>query len=151
MVSAAAECFVCDKHRLGARAEGGVLYEDRLVYVGHVHTISGPTAYRGQLVVEPKRHVPGLGDLNDAEAEAVGRTCSRIARLLQDVEGAEHVYMWVLGDDVPHLHVHLVPRFPNTPPEYWGPRLLRWPEGPRVDPEAMGTLISNLRDHLSPE
>ena len=142
-------CFVCEKHRLGDRAQGGVLYEDDLVYVGHVHAIAGPTAYRGQLVVEPKRHVPGLGGLDETEAAAVGRACSRMARLLQDAAGAEHVYAWIIGDEVSHLHVQLVPRYPGTPREFWGPGVTRWPEGPRVDPEAMRTTIADLRSHLA--
>lgn len=144
-------CFVCDKHRLGDEAEGGVLFEDDLIYVGHVHTLAGPTAYRGQLVVEPKRHVRGLGDLNDDEASALGRTCSRIARLLQIVEGAEHVYLYVIGEEVPHLHVHLVPRYPNTPREYWGPAVTRWPEAERVGRDAMRQLIAGLRGQLATE
>lgn len=140
---------MCEKHRLGDRAQGGVFYEDGLVYVGHVHTMAGPTAHRGQLVVEPKRHVPGIADLDESEAAAVGRACSRMARLLQDVEGAEHVYLWVVGDEVPHLHVHLVPRYPGTPCEYCGPGVTRWPEGPRVDSEAMRTMIASLRSHVA--
>jgi len=148
-MASATQCFVCEKHGLGDRAEGGVLFEDDLIYVGHVHAIAGPTAYRGQLVVEPKRHIPGIGELNDSEATAVGLACSRMARLLQDAEGAEHVYLWVVGDEVPHLHLQLVPRYPATPREYWGPRLVRWPDRPRVDPEAMRTFVSSLRDRLA--
>jgi diadenosine tetraphosphate (Ap4A) HIT family hydrolase len=72
-----------------------------------------------------------------------------MARLLQDVEGAEHVYLWVIGDEVPHLHVHLVPRYPGTPREYWGPGVTRWPEGPRVDSEAMRTMIASLQSHVA--
>lgn len=141
-------CFVCEKHRRGDAAEGGVLLEDDLIYVGHVHTLAGPTAYRGHLVVEPKRHVSGIGDLNDSEAAALGRASSRVARLLQEVGGAEHVYMYVLGDEVPHLHLHLVPRYPGTPREHWGPGVTRWSQAPRVDPEAMRALVSALRSHL---
>jgi len=142
-------CFVCDKHRLGDRAQGGVLFEDDLVYVGHVHAKAGSTAYRGHLVVEPKRHVPGLGDLRDPEAAAVGRTCSRMARVLEAAAEAEHVYSWVIGDEVAHLHLQLVPRYPGTPREFWGPGLLRWPEGPRVDPDAMRAFISDLRERVN--
>jgi histidine triad (HIT) family protein len=144
------ECFVCAKHRLGDGAEGGVLFEDDLVYVGHVHTLAGPTAYRGHLVVEPRRHVPEIGDLQDPEAAALGLTCSRMARLLREGAGAEHVYLYVAGDEVPHLHVHLVPRYPGTPREYWGPGVARWPDAPRVDPDTMRVLLSDLRRHLGP-
>ncbi len=143
-----AECFICQKHQLGDRAEGGVLFEDDLVYVGHVHTLRGPTAYRGHLVVEPIRHVSGIGDLDMPEASALGRACSLVARLLQDVGAAEHVYLYATGDEVPHLHVHLVPRYPNTPREHWGPAVTRWTQAPRVDPGAMRALVSDFRSHL---
>jgi histidine triad (HIT) family protein len=141
-------CFICEKHRMGDRAEGGVLLEEDLIYVGHVHTLASQTAYRGHLVVEPRRHVSGIGDLDDAEASALGRTCSRVARLLEEIAGAEHVYLYAVGHEVPHLHVHLVPRYHGTPREHWGLGVTRWPQAPRVDPEAMRTLVSDLRSHL---
>jgi hypothetical protein len=54
----------------------------------------------------------------------------------------------VLGDGVPHLHVHLLPRFPGTPREYWGTHVNQWPQarrGPAADIEA---LVAQLRRHL---
>jgi histidine triad (HIT) family protein len=111
--------FVCDKHRLGDAAAGGVLYEDQLVYAGHLHALTGPTAYRGYLVAEPKRHARDLGDLTDEEAAALGRLINRLARALKEVAGAEHVYSFVLGHGVPHLHVLVASRYPGTPREYW--------------------------------
>jgi diadenosine tetraphosphate (Ap4A) HIT family hydrolase len=145
---ATAECFVCAKHRQGDAAEGGVIYEDDLLYAGHVHTRGRGSAYRGWLVVEPKRHVGGLGDLTDEEAAALGRLLNRLARVQKVATGADHVYAFVYGDAVAHLHVHLAPRYPQTPSEYWGPRLNQWPDAPRVDPRAMGVLVGQLRQHL---
>ena len=81
-------CFICDKHRLGDRAEGGVLVDNELLYAGHVHTIGRGVAYRGWLVVEPKRHVAGLGQLTDDEASALGLLVNRMARILRDEVGA---------------------------------------------------------------
>jgi diadenosine tetraphosphate (Ap4A) HIT family hydrolase len=143
------ECFICQKHRQGTNAEGGVLYEDDLVYVGHMHTMGRPTVYRGYLMVETKRHVPGFGDLTDDEAAAVGRLMNRVARVQKEIVGGEHVYAFVLGGGVPHLHVHLAPRYPGTPREYWGTRLTRWPDAPRVDEPEMRALVARLRGHLS--
>jgi histidine triad (HIT) family protein len=142
----ATKCFVCDKHRMGDAAEGGVLYQDDLVYAGHVH--GAPAAYRGWLVVEPKRHATGLGDLTDSEASAIGVLVSRLARVLMEATGAEHVYAFVYGDAVPHLHIHLAPRYPETPREYWGPRLNEWPDAPRVNARQMSDLIASLRVRL---
>jgi diadenosine tetraphosphate (Ap4A) HIT family hydrolase len=70
-------------------------------------------------MVEPKRHARGLGDLSDDEAAAIGRLANRLARVLKEAEGAEHVYAFVFGAAIPHLHVHLAPRYPNTPREFW--------------------------------
>ena len=138
-------CFICVKQSQGDAAEGGVLYEDDLVYVGHLHTMGAPEVYRGYLMVETKRHVPGLGDLSDEEAAAVGRMMNRAAGALKTCAGAEHVYAFVFGGGVPHLHVHLAPRYPDTPSEYWGTRLKQWPDAPKVDVGAMRDLVESLR------
>ena len=138
-------CFICEKQAQGDAAEGGVLYEDDLVYVGHLHTMGKPGAYRGYLMVETKRHAPGLGDLTDHEAAAVGRMMNRASRALRECAGAEHVYAFVYGGGVPHLHVHLAPRYPDTPREYWGPKLREWPNAPTVDPDSMRGLVDDLR------
>jgi diadenosine tetraphosphate (Ap4A) HIT family hydrolase len=99
-------------------------------------------------MVEPKRHVLGLGDLTDDEAGAVGRLANRGARVLKAVVGAEHVYAFVYGGAVPHLHVHLAPRYPGTPRPFWGPRLPEWPDAPKVDPVEMRVLVSRLRQNI---
>ena len=141
-------CFVCQKHHLGEAAAGGVLYEDDLVYAGHAHPIATSTAYRGYLVAEPKRHLRGLGDLTDDEAAALGRLLNRLAGALKEVAGAEHVYSFVLGHGVEHLHVVLAPRYPGTPEEYWGLRLRQWPDAPRVDEGGMRALVARLRGRV---
>lgn len=69
--------------------------------------------------MEPKRHVADLGDLTEDEAAAVGILVSRLARALVKVESAEHVYSFVFGDGLAagHLHTHVSPHDPATPPE----------------------------------
>lgn len=141
-------CFVCNKQGLGDRAEGGVLYQDDLVYVGHMHTMNAPAVYRGYLMVETKRHVGGLGELTDDEAAAVGRLVNRASRALRARLGADHVFAFVYGTGVPHLHVHLAPRYPGTPREYWGPRIREWPEAPTVDSVSMRPLVAELRRYI---
>lgn len=145
----ASDCFVCAKHALGEGALGGVLFEDDLVYAGHAYPRTRPTvAYRGYLVAEPKRHARGLGDLTDPEAAALGQLVNRLARALKDVAGAEHVYSFVFGDGMAHLHVVLAPRYPGTPREFWGVRLREWPDAPRIDEHEMKSLVARLRAHV---
>ena len=147
----AAACFVCAKHRQGDQAEGGVLYADDLVYAGHVHTMGGESAYQGHLVVEPRRHVEGLGLLRDDEATRLGWLSNRLAAVLRSDLGAAHVSCFALGGRADtartpaHLHVHVIPRYPGTPSDYWGAALSRWPGAPRVDRPAMRALVLRLR------
>src|ERR671933_439099 len=118
------DCFVCCKHRGEIQIPGGSIYEDELVYAGHGAIPEGqPSMYLGYLFVEPKRHTPGLADLTDREAQALGLLVTRLSRALKTSEHAEHIYCFVLGDHVLHLHIHLVPRYPGTPREYWGLRV----------------------------
>jgi len=149
-----ADCLVCRKHRgRGPLVPGGPVAEDELVLVSHIAPPDalggqGTTAYLGQLLVEPRRHAPGLADLTDAEARAVGLWCARASRALRDVPGAEHVYAAVFGDGVPHLHVHLLARFPGTPREYWGVRVNKWPQARRGSAAEIGALVQELRGYL---
>jgi hypothetical protein len=87
------DCFVCQKHRGLLGVPGGPIYQDELVYAGHV-------------------------------------------------------YAFVLGDHVPHLHVHLVPRYPGAPAEYWGVHVDEWPGAPRGGPAEVQALVSRLRNYL---
>src|SRR5579859_6853251 len=59
--------------------------------------------------LEPKRHIPDITQLDGIEAETFGPTLARITSALRAETGAERVYIYVFGDSVPHLHLHLAP------------------------------------------
>jgi len=103
-------CFVCEKHLGRIDVPGGAVHQDELVYVSHGVIPDGKrTAYLGTLFVEPRRHVAGVAELTDEEAKRIGVVSSHLARALKDSEKAEHVYVFVLGHHVSHLHVWLYP------------------------------------------
>ena len=70
-------------------------------------------------------------DETDEEAQALGLWAARLSRALVATEGADHVYAFVLGDAVPHVHAHVVARYPGAPEEFRGPRVDEWPQAPR--------------------
>ena len=145
----AIDCLICRKQRGEYTPPGGAIYCDDLVYCSHAHFQEGEkTAYLGWLVVEVRRHVPGLADLSDAEGQAIGLLAARLSRLLRAMQGAEHVYAFVVGHGVPHLHLHLLPRYPGTPREYWGLRIDEWPESPRGDQAEIEQLCARIRAYL---
>jgi diadenosine tetraphosphate (Ap4A) HIT family hydrolase len=129
MDSKASGCFACQKHRGEIELPGGAIVQDELIYCGHAWSLEEPQGiYLGACIVEPKRHVASWADLSDIEAKHIGIVIRDVALALKRSESAEHVYVFMLGHHVPHLHVWVVPRFAETPREYWGLQLFEWPE-----------------------
>ncbi len=145
------DCFVCRKHRNEFAVPGGAIFEDDLLFASHVWRAQ-PKAeqkiYQGYLIVETKRHIPGLSDLTNIEAQALGLLVTRLSRALKVTVGAEHIYEFVLGHHVAHLHVHIVPRYPGTPREYWGIHVDEWPDAPLGNFEETDALASRLKAFL---
>lgn len=149
---ALSDCFVCRKHRGELDIPGGAIYEDALLYASHGAIPDGQTTtYMGVLFVEPKRHVSGLAGLTETEAQALGLLLTRLSQALTVSEHAEHIYAFVLGDHVPHLHFWVVPRYPGTPPEFWGFRVTEWPAAPQGSAADIVALCDRLRLQLRKE
>jgi diadenosine tetraphosphate (Ap4A) HIT family hydrolase len=72
-------------------------------------TVSLAAEVPGFAYLEPKRHVPYITDLDGAEAASFGSTLARCTRTLREVTGTDVVYIYIFGDGIPHLHVHLAP------------------------------------------
>jgi histidine triad (HIT) family protein len=143
-------CFICAKHRGDVPVPGGFIFEDTLFVTSHSMIPQGQEkAYLGYLIIEPRRHVEGLQNLDDRESEAIGVLITRLSRALINTEKAEHVYLFVLGHHIPHLHYHLIPRYANTPKEYWGTRVDEWPEAPRGGLSEINALCDRLRKYLA--
>jgi histidine triad (HIT) family protein len=143
------DCFICRKHRGEIVIPGGAIYEDDLLYAGHVGMQEGQAAYLGYIIVETKRHAPDLADLTDVESQAVGLLVAHISRALRDSEKAEHIYAFVIGDGVPHFHLHVIPRYPGAPREYWGVHADEWPGAPHGGPQEIIAVCTRLRMYLS--
>jgi len=138
-------CLVCDEVSGGIPVPGGQLEASDQVAVFHCPIVAPATdVYAGYLFVVPRRHVPGFSGLTDDEAEAVGVAISRWSRALEAV-GAEHVYVLRIGHGVDHLHVHLVPRWPETPSKVSWLHVDDWDGARRVDTTAAADFVSTLR------
>ncbi len=73
-------------------------------------------ATRGHTLVVPKRHVERLSELSEDEAAEVLRLAGEVAEACVSRLGAAGVNFWinqgkVAGQVVPHLHLHVVPRY----------------------------------------
>ena len=66
----------------------------------------------GHALVIPKVEVDKLYELEAEDYEAVMRTVKRVARRMDEVL-EKRIFMKVIGTDVPHAHVHLIPQSEN--------------------------------------
>lgn len=64
---------------------------------------------KGHTLVIPKKQVENLWDLPDGEYQAVMATVKKVAQRLDRVIHPNKVGLKVMGTDVPHAHVHLIP------------------------------------------
>jgi diadenosine tetraphosphate (Ap4A) HIT family hydrolase len=72
-------------------------------------TVSLDAEVLGFAYLEPKRHIASIADLDGEEAATFGAVLSSVCRALREETGAAFTYVYVFGDHVPHLHVHLAP------------------------------------------
>jgi len=112
-------CLACAIVRGEARPPGGVVWRGEGFVV---HGVADPSPLLGWLVVTSERHVPAFDDLGGDELGRLGPLAARVARAQRTALGAEHVYALALGDVLRHFHLHLVPRFADTPERLRGRR-----------------------------
>ena len=74
----------------------------------------------GHTLVIPKKQIEFVWDLPAEDYAAVMETARKAARRLRDATGARYVGEKVIGVDVPHAHVQLIPF--NTVDEYKAPQ-----------------------------
>ena len=143
------DCPICLKHLRQGPLAAELIHETELLVTSHAPITEPGGVYLGYLFVEPRRHVTELGDLTEQEAEALGLIAMRLARALQQAQGAEHVYAAVVGHHVEHLHLHLIPRYPDTPPELYWTQVTDWEDAPRGDEVAVSAVAARIRAALT--
>jgi len=78
-------------------------------------TSSPDSPMRGYCCVVLKRHAVELYELSADEACALMRDLQRVAAALQEITRAVKLNYEIHGNTIPHLHVHLFPRYKGDP------------------------------------
>lgn len=67
----------------------------------------------GHTLIIPKEHHKMMGETPDEIISDMFVKAKKIMRTIRKVTGADYVAVSVVGLDVPHFHIHLVPRYLN--------------------------------------
>ena len=70
---------------------------------------------KGHTLVIPKLEVDKIYDLPDDDYAALMATVKKLSRHMEDILGQRTLWK-VIGTDVPHAHVHLMPYDPSWQP-----------------------------------
>lgn len=106
----APECSLCAC--VAGREPEGVVAENRL---WQLRSLPAPVPVPGWVMLVAKRHIAGPFEFDDHESSQFGAVLQRVSQALRKLTGASRVYLAVLGEAVPHLHCHFVPRTDDLP------------------------------------
>ena len=95
---------------------------------------------RGHTLVIPKREVGYLFDLEPDELADLWKAAQVVARALKTATGCKRIVTMVVGYEVPHVHIHLIPT--NALGDIPIP-----PQG-TLDPEDVDGLLASIRAAL---
>ncbi len=89
-----------------------IIYQDNFLRVILVDDIPG------YIRIITQKHIKEFSELSDEEAINLILTVKKIEKVLIDELNPDKVNIASLGNMVPHLHIHIIPRFKNDP---WWP------------------------------
>lgn len=109
MLCSGEACPICLQGKpLGVIAELGASY-----------LTGGPDGpLRGSCSLVLKQHAVELYELSPGEACALMSDIQRAAEAVQEITGAVKMNYEIHGNTIPHLHVHLFPRYKGDPFEH---------------------------------
>ncbi|MCL2869214.1 HIT domain-containing protein [Candidatus Saccharibacteria bacterium] len=88
----------------------------------------------GHTLVVPKVQIEKFYDLSDDDFSHLMLVSKKIARHMEDVLG-QRIILHIIGADVPHVHIHLVPANPKHVPS----------EPPQASEEELAVMAKKLQ------
>jgi len=122
-------CLLCDE------SGGQLLWQDDFCRV----ILADEPDHPGFLRVIAKDHVKEMTDLAPADRDALMRVVWAAEAALREVMAPDKVNLAALGNVVPHLHWHVIPRFaddPHFPNAVWAERKRQAPHPAPADLDA---------------
>ncbi len=104
------DCIFC-KIASGEISTNKVFEDDKMVAILDIHPLAP-----GHTLLIPKDHYRWFQDLPDDISDDLFRRAKQITKQIKADAGADYVRLSIVGLHVPHVHIHLIPRFANDKP-----------------------------------
>ena len=72
-------------------------------------------SFRGYCILVLKKHAVEIDDLSPKERSALMEDIARVAHAIRQVCTPAKLNYEILGNVVPHIHVHIIPRYTTDP------------------------------------
>lgn len=105
------------------------------------------TPVKGSCALFLKRHAVELYELSAGEAAAFMRDAQRASEAIHGVTNAVKMNYEIHGNTIPHLHMHLFPRYAGDPFE-WQPINPRLKTAPAYGPNEFAAFVADVQARL---
>ena len=101
------DCLFCKIIKKEIPAD--IIYEDKEV----IAFLDIKPVHPGHTLLIPKEHHPMMGDTPDDFIADIFVNAKKIMKAIKKATNADFVAVSVIGIEVPHFHIHLIPRYKN--------------------------------------
>jgi histidine triad (HIT) family protein len=141
-------CHFCQRMADPSSLGNRLVFEDDVFHVSHQLEENGPT-YLGLLLIQTKRHAPGMAELTENEARQLGSLIRRTSRAVKSCTGAAWTYVFSFTEGFRHVHVVVAARYADTPKQFARLAITDWPGAPKGGPAELAKLCRELRDQVA--
>lgn len=109
-------CAICNA------TEGEILWSNTIIRV----VLLDHPDYKGYCRVELIKHTKEMTDLDESLQLNIMRSVFKVEEILRKIFNPEKINLASLGNKMPHIHWHIIPRFkedPHFPNSHWGEKL----------------------------
>jgi len=100
---------------------------------------------KGHTLVIPKKHFRWVWDIEDSLSEKQAIVVKKVGNALRKTFETNFVVSFVIGEEVPHAHIHLVPRLHND----GHGALIDLKNVKKLSKEEMKEIAENIRKNLT--
>ncbi|MCM2338870.1 MAG: HIT domain-containing protein [Burkholderiales bacterium] len=73
----------------------------------------------GHILIIPKKHIIWMQDSDDETISEIFKITKKLMLAIKKGLGCDYVQIAVSGNDIPHFHIHLIPRYKNDGLSEW--------------------------------